>query len=66
MIEKRTIPDIIAMKSDSEITLLISNITNTKIMSNRQANITLTSISQPFMYHSDYSMDLEPWIHSTL
>jgi len=51
MIEKRTIPDIIAMKSDSEITLLISNITNTKIMRDRQTNITLTSISQPFMYH---------------
>lgn len=66
MIEKRTIPDIIAMKSDSEITLLISNIINNKIMSNRQANIPLTSISQPFMYHSDHSMDLEPWIHSTL
>lgn len=53
MIEKRTIPDIIAMKSDSEITLLISNNTNTKIMRDRQTNITsLTSISQPFMYHA--------------
>ncbi len=66
MIEKRTIPDIIAMKSVREITLLISNITNTKIMSSRQNNITLTSISQPFMHHFDYTMDLEPRIHSTL